>query len=225
ITFNVSACLYIITSFTYIIPPLFFLSLISTLHFFLIHYFIYFPTKSGKLINRKTKKINMLLMMEIKKGGISSLKGHEGLRIVQQIYESESNNIVVKYGLKSLTKAPINSSTSLIKSNLIINYSTNNYVDGDYCFLRSCHFCHKHLLLNQDVYMYRGDLGFCSIECRNKQIMLDERKEMEAKYKKRIANSPMDCHGCDTCKLLQDLRQRRNHRVRHQLPVPLLSIS
>ncbi|XP_074289930.1 FCS-Like Zinc finger 17-like [Silene latifolia] len=167
----------------------------------------------------------MLLMMERKKGGISSLKGHEGLRIVQEIYEGESNNIVVKYGLRSLTKTSIYSSPSLIIKSNLISDSTNNNVDGEYCFLRSCHLCHKQFLPNQDVYMYRGDLGFCCVECRNKQIMLDERKEMEAKYKKRVAISPIDCRGCDTCKLLQDLRQRRKHRVEHRLPLPLLSIS
>ncbi|KAE8687578.1 Oligouridylate binding protein 1B isoform 1 [Hibiscus syriacus] len=43
-------------------------------------------------------------------------------------------------------------------------------------FLSSCHLCKKKLH-GQDIYMYRGEKGFCSSECRATQIMIDERKE------------------------------------------------
>ncbi|XP_022724523.1 uncharacterized protein LOC111281152 [Durio zibethinus] len=46
------------------------------------------------------------------------------------------------------------------------------------CFLKSCHLCHKNLSLDKEVYMYRGDQGFCSIECRDRQIVLDEMREL-----------------------------------------------
>ncbi|URE00533.1 PPR repeat [Musa troglodytarum] len=38
----------------------------------------------------------------------------------------------------------------------------------------------KELSPHKDVYMYRGDQGFCSEECRQDQILLDERTEAEA---------------------------------------------
>ncbi|XP_010523331.1 PREDICTED: protein MARD1-like [Tarenaya hassleriana] len=43
-------------------------------------------------------------------------------------------------------------------------------------FLRTCSLCNRHLRHNRDIYMYRGDKAFCSLECREKQMMLDERK-------------------------------------------------
>ncbi|KAJ9183713.1 hypothetical protein P3X46_007528 [Hevea brasiliensis] len=43
-------------------------------------------------------------------------------------------------------------------------------------FLSSCHLCRKRLH-GKDIYMYRGEKAFCSIECRSRQIMMDERKE------------------------------------------------
>ncbi|CAK9328163.1 unnamed protein product [Citrullus colocynthis] len=43
-------------------------------------------------------------------------------------------------------------------------------------FLRSCHLCGKNLE-GKDIYMYRGEMAFCSSECRSSQIMKDEKKE------------------------------------------------
>ncbi|KDP33943.1 hypothetical protein JCGZ_07514 [Jatropha curcas] len=43
-------------------------------------------------------------------------------------------------------------------------------------FLSSCHLCKKKLH-GRDIYMYRGEKAFCSVECRSRQMMIDERKE------------------------------------------------
>ncbi|KAK1278442.1 hypothetical protein QJS04_geneDACA014445 [Acorus gramineus] len=52
---------------------------------------------------------------------------------------------------------------------------------GDYMetapFLRICEFCKRRLVPGRDIYMYRGDTAFCSSECRQKQMNMDERKE------------------------------------------------
>ncbi|AEE30204.1 FCS-Like Zinc finger 5 [Arabidopsis thaliana] len=44
-------------------------------------------------------------------------------------------------------------------------------------FLRSCSLCKRLLVHGRDIYMYRGDRAFCSLECRQQQITVDERKE------------------------------------------------
>ncbi|XP_009128930.2 FCS-Like Zinc finger 1 [Brassica rapa] len=44
-------------------------------------------------------------------------------------------------------------------------------------FLDSCFLCQKPLGDNRDIYMYRGDVPFCSEECRQEQIERDEAKE------------------------------------------------
>ncbi|KAH7291978.1 hypothetical protein KP509_29G044600 [Ceratopteris richardii] len=44
-------------------------------------------------------------------------------------------------------------------------------------FLDMCYLCSKALGHGRDVFIYRGDRAFCSVECRHLQIMADERKE------------------------------------------------
>ncbi|XWS49633.1 hypothetical protein CRYUN_Cryun12cG0019900 [Craigia yunnanensis] len=44
-------------------------------------------------------------------------------------------------------------------------------------FLDACFLCKKPLGGNRDIFMYRGDTPFCSEECRQEQIEIDEAKE------------------------------------------------
>ncbi|CAL0314335.1 unnamed protein product [Lupinus luteus] len=44
-------------------------------------------------------------------------------------------------------------------------------------FLELCFLCKKPLGKNRDIFMYRGDTPFCSEDCRQEQIYMDEAKE------------------------------------------------
>ncbi|GLT37235.1 hypothetical protein SLA2020_115660 [Shorea laevis] len=44
-------------------------------------------------------------------------------------------------------------------------------------FLRACSLCKRRLIPGRDIYMYRGDSAFCSLECRQFQMTQDEKKE------------------------------------------------
>ncbi|KAJ6853506.1 uncharacterized protein M6B38_249805 [Iris pallida] len=50
-------------------------------------------------------------------------------------------------------------------------------------FLDSCFFCKKPLgvAYGRDIFMYRGDTPFCSEECRQEQIEIDESFEKKSK--------------------------------------------
>ncbi|PIN02836.1 hypothetical protein CDL12_24648 [Handroanthus impetiginosus] len=41
-------------------------------------------------------------------------------------------------------------------------------------FLEHCFLCKQKLLPGKDIYMYKGDKAFCSVECRCRQIFMDE---------------------------------------------------
>ncbi|KAI5581084.1 hypothetical protein BDE02_08G197500 [Populus trichocarpa] len=41
-------------------------------------------------------------------------------------------------------------------------------------FLQQCFLCGQKLLPGKDIYMYKGDRAFCSVECRCRQIFMDE---------------------------------------------------
>ncbi|XWS44893.1 hypothetical protein CRYUN_Cryun15aG0088800 [Craigia yunnanensis] len=71
--------------------------------------------------------------------------------------------------------------------------STNHVVDTA-PFLRSCCLCKRRLAPGRDIYMYRGDTAFCSLECREQQMKQDERKEKL----NVVASKKEDRHGSST---------------------------
>ncbi|XVF86978.1 hypothetical protein PTKIN_Ptkin18bG0083800 [Pterospermum kingtungense] len=122
-----------------------------------------------------------------------------GLRILTQISQAKSNVVVVKPAFKIILPSS--------KTHHGSSGHSPAPVDHHYsCFLKSCHLCHKNLSLDKEVYMYRGDQGFCSIECRDRQMVLDEMKELE-----QILASSRHCSASgrrETGYLLEDLGRR-----------------
>ncbi|CAM0903167.1 unnamed protein product [Alopecurus aequalis] len=58
-------------------------------------------------------------------------------------------------------------------------------------FLDACFLCRKPIASNRDIFMYRGDIPFCSEECRREQMEADE--DMERKEKnttKKLSSRP-----------------------------------
>lgn len=47
-------------------------------------------------------------------------------------------------------------------------------------FLDACYLCKRSLGPGLDIYMYRGDRAFCSVDCRLKQMAMDEQREKNA---------------------------------------------
>ncbi|RCV35127.1 hypothetical protein SEVIR_7G226500v4 [Setaria viridis] len=52
---------------------------------------------------------------------------------------------------------------------------------GHHHYLDICFRCRKLLSGNRDIFMYRGDMPFCSEECRQEQIDIDEAREQRSK--------------------------------------------
>ncbi|KAK9099679.1 hypothetical protein Scep_023109 [Stephania cephalantha] len=59
-------------------------------------------------------------------------------------------------------------------------------------FLSFCYLCRKKLH-GLDIFMYRGDQAFCSVECRCKQILRDERKDSYGASKKSLDCAASPC--------------------------------
>ncbi|KAL1310040.1 hypothetical protein HN51_052720 [Arachis hypogaea] len=60
-------------------------------------------------------------------------------------------------------------------------------------FLFACCLCKRRLVPGSDIYMYRGDSGFCSQECRQQQMNLDEKRKDKcavASNKQLVATAP-----------------------------------
>lgn len=63
-------------------------------------------------------------------------------------------------------------------------------------FLTSCLLCKKELH-GLDIFMYRGEKAFCSVECRDKEITSEDQKEKcggaEARSSSSSSRKPLDC--------------------------------
>ncbi|KAL4308138.1 hypothetical protein GQ457_01G040740 [Hibiscus cannabinus] len=132
-----------------------------------------------------------------------------GLRILTQIPQCKKSVVVVKPALKITLPAAYRGDSN-------VRLPPDNQ---DSCFLKSCHLCNRNLSLDKEVFMYRGDQGFCSIECRGRQIVLDEMKELELSSKRTIP-SYRHCNTVsgrrETRLLMEDLRRRNKSPRRNQ---------
>ncbi|XP_010535233.1 PREDICTED: uncharacterized protein LOC104810583 [Tarenaya hassleriana] len=125
---------------------------------------------------------------------------HVGLKLlIATSKEKKPNNILMKPAVKSVHRS--------------------SRIFSELCYLKRCHLCKKKLRQDKDVYMYRGDLGFCTVECRDRQILMDERDEFEVSTKRLLANS--GAGKTETQILLEDLRRRHRRHVPKSFIVPL----
>ncbi|KAJ6320642.1 hypothetical protein OIU78_015929 [Salix suchowensis] len=91
-------------------------------------------------------------------------------------------------------------------------------------FLEACFLCRKTLACNSDIFMYRGNTPFCSKECRQEQIEIDESTEkkswkMSSSSSRSIRKSdpkdstPNKCGGCG-CNL-ETMSGKESCQTRH----------
>ncbi|WJX32652.1 hypothetical protein P8452_20951 [Trifolium repens] len=83
------------------------------------------------------------------------------------------------FGLYPPTSPGINGSdqTRVLSSVSPRNHRRNSSDMTHPDFLRSCFLCKRRLVPGRDIYMYKGDSAFCSLECRQQQMNQDERKD------------------------------------------------
>ena len=88
--------------------------------------------------------------------------------------------------IRNLSSSSSSSSSSSVSSPRSARFYDARFEDHQPHFLQACFLCKKPLADNRDIFMYRGDTPFCSEECREEQIEIDEAKE-----KKRNISSSM----------------------------------
>ncbi|KAL6548233.1 hypothetical protein OROGR_008654 [Orobanche gracilis] len=100
-----------------------------------------------------------------------------GLSVILENYrdlsENRSPQVIIKGSMikpSSPTATP-NKSTNGSSFSRRKNMSNFSSVSG---FLEYCFLCKQKLSPGKDIYMYKGDEAFCSVECRYRQIFMDE---------------------------------------------------
>ncbi|KMZ57644.1 hypothetical protein ZOSMA_83G00170 [Zostera marina] len=89
----------------------------------------------------------------------------------------EQNNGGLKIAL--VKSSCIDTTTCIHRSSPITPTTPFSYNISEFqtaFFLRSCNMCDKKLD-GEDIYIYRGEKAFCSMECRSWQILADEYRE------------------------------------------------
>ncbi|GMY27771.1 protein mard1 [Fagus crenata] len=81
------------------------------------------------------------------------------------------------------------------KTTLLLNNNNNNklspgFVPAPTTFLDQCFLCYQKLLPGKDIYMYKGDRAFCSVECRCRQIFMDEEENLRKDHCSLAAMKP-----------------------------------
>ncbi|KAK7275510.1 hypothetical protein RIF29_16629 [Crotalaria pallida] len=148
------------------------------------------------------------------KVGIQEGKIKRRKHMMSSIHDESTTMDVGLRLLPQITSSKTKSNTNVLVKSAVVRLKAANQTTPleFFCFLKTCNLCNKQLSPNKDIYMYRGDQGFCSVECRNRQIVLDEMRELESSTKQMVASYNRQCCNDarkETRLILEDLRMQR----------------
>ncbi|CDO97799.1 unnamed protein product [Coffea canephora] len=194
---------------------------------------IWSPLKLNQKNTDHDRKINKKRSSLISSHNLQLSSTAVGLRILtaaDTTLPTDHSNVVLNSALRlvkpifRMTAANQSSHSSL----------TTLSPQSSYCYLGSCFLCNKTLRLDKDVYMYRGDQGFCSVECRSRQMYLDEIREVESSTKRTLASLRRTCRDSNWCEgetrtVLEEFRRERDGQAmpcqKGQRVAPIFTLS
>ncbi|KAI3919360.1 hypothetical protein MKX01_038830 [Papaver californicum] len=110
--------------------------------------------------------------------------------ISNEVSSSSSNSVGLRILINNhSTSLQESNNTILVKHTFKLSVLASTY-SLESSFLKACGLCKKKLNPQKNVYMYMGDQGFCSVDCRSRQIVKDEIREIEISTKKILSSSP-----------------------------------
>ncbi|XP_039006479.1 FCS-Like Zinc finger 13-like [Hibiscus syriacus] len=127
---------------------------------------------------------------------VDSGRGFDRLKGRTDDSEEDYTHVISRRPGKSSTQVYYNGDDD-VKENPEARLAKDDVVYPTSDFLASCHLCRKKLH-GKDIYMYRGETGFCSEECRSREIMTEERKEYrrsKASRSAKFSTSPYNSRG------------------------------
>ncbi|KAH7388444.1 hypothetical protein KP509_16G075900 [Ceratopteris richardii] len=118
----------------------------------------------------------------------------QSLGMVKGYREHQKSMRIIEVDSEAIFELDEGTSSSVDGGSLISSQSSKDYLDNpalylatsppmtEFCsasmsFLESCNLCTRPLGLGCDIFIYRGDNAFCSVECREKQMLLEEKRE------------------------------------------------
>ncbi|KAJ9154519.1 hypothetical protein P3X46_027842 [Hevea brasiliensis] len=106
-------------------------------------------------------------------------------------------------------------SSSSSSSSLPSSSSLSSYLSFPVpTFLEHCFLCGQKLLAGKDIYMYKGDRAFCSVECRCRQIFMDEEENLRKENCSVAASKPTSASSSSSSSSSPASRHRKSTRNR-----------
>ncbi|CAL0334740.1 unnamed protein product [Lupinus luteus] len=100
----------------------------------------------------------------------------------------------------------------VINKTMILSNKTKYYPFQEPTFLDLCFLCRKRLLPGKDIYMYKGDMAFCSVECRCQQIFMDEEGTIQKENCSFAAMRPKPSSSSSSAHEQQEQQQQKGAR-------------
>ncbi|XP_047937592.1 FCS-Like Zinc finger 15-like [Salvia hispanica] len=87
-------------------------------------------------------------------------------------------------GLSVILENYIRRSPQILSKGAMIRPSSPPFTNSSLFprFLENCSLCRRKLLPGNDIFMYKGDMPFCSVDCRSRQIFIDEKESCTFEY-------------------------------------------
>ncbi|XWS53592.1 hypothetical protein CRYUN_Cryun10bG0014600 [Craigia yunnanensis] len=138
-----------------------------------------------------------------------------GLSVVLENQKSGNSNVIGKKISQVISKTTmlINSNSSKVSSSssCFLLSGTNSQLNYPVpSFLEQCFLCKQKLLPGKDIYMYKGDKAFCSVECRCRQIFMDEEETLKKENCSLAAMKPST--SCSASPSSTSSSASRHHR-------------
>ncbi|KAI4317568.1 hypothetical protein L6164_025431 [Bauhinia variegata] len=101
-----------------------------------------------------------------------------GLSVVLEAQKSsfsrKAPQVINKTTMNMMLQKPCPPALSPSSTPFSFSVNSHNSFSLAPTFLDQCFLCSERLLPGNDIYMYKGERAFCSVECRCKQIFMDE---------------------------------------------------
>ncbi|KAL5213756.1 hypothetical protein ABZP36_002908 [Zizania latifolia] len=119
-------------------------------------------------------------------------------------YHPTSIHEDIEAGFSGHDASPVKTATSPRRpGRLFCDPDDDAELVGHHHYLDICFRCRRPLGGNRDIFMYRGNMPFCSEECRQEQIEIDETREQRSKQTGRA----------------EQQRQRQQKQIHPRIPV------
>ncbi|KAF3324317.1 zinc-finger of the FCS-type, C2-C2 [Carex littledalei] len=118
----------------------------------------------------------------------------EILADVDESHQSETQNRDVAEAAQPAWMRHMAPASSMLSPRGTPKRNSGDFVNMETAsFLKACGLCNRRLAPGRDIFMYRGEIAFCSMECRQQQINQDEfREKCALKSMSQTANTGAD---------------------------------